>query len=93
MIILGRRERERVETLIIFLEEMGYYVYSMKELTFGDFEIKVMHKGEGDYAPEKSEIMTIKSVVDGSYDVEINECVFICEDHTALHLFLKQFGK
>ena len=93
MEILVRREKSRMETLTIFLEEMGYHVYFAKELAFGNFEIKAWYKGKSDYATNQNEIMTIKSVMDGSYDVEINECVFVCENHTALHLFLKQFGK
>ena len=78
---------------MIFLEEMGYQVYFVKELNFGDFEINVWYKGENAHATNQSEIMTITSVMDGSYDVEINECVFTCENHEALHLFLRQFSK
>lgn len=74
----------------MLLEEMNYDIRVIEELAMGDFKFIVEYIGEDKRTREKKIIINV--YVNGEYDIEIDECKFICKDRKALSLLLQQFS-
>lgn len=69
---------------------MDYNIRVIEELPLGDSKVIVEYGGGEVRTGEKK--MIINVYVSGEYDIEIDDCNFICKDQKALILLLQQFS-